>query len=126
MRGECTLEQSIFDGWGQHLHILPAGKLRDSSPHVLLSGRRFERVIAALRKRYVRIIIDSPPILTASESLVVCKAADAALLCTLRDHSRSSQIKQACERLSLAGVQVTGAVLNGTPTRSYVYQYGTY
>jgi succinoglycan biosynthesis transport protein ExoP len=126
LRGECTLDQSLSAGWGQNLHILPAGRLRGSSPHVLLSGHRFERVMAGLRKRYGRIVIDSPPVLTASESLVVCKAADAALLCTLRDHSRSPQIKQACSRLSMAGVQIAGAVLNGTPTRNYLYQYGTY
>jgi tyrosine-protein kinase Etk/Wzc len=72
------------------------------------------------------VIIDCPPVLAASESLVLAAMADATLVCVLRDVSRIDQIKKAYGRLLLSGAKPLGLVLNGVPTKSYAYHYGSY
>jgi tyrosine-protein kinase Etk/Wzc len=92
----------------------------------LLGNGAWQAVLAAIPSDYRYIIIDTPPVLAASESLVLAKAADASLVCAMRDVSRMDQVRKASERLQAAGSRVIGTVLNGVPTRQYAYRYGTY
>jgi capsular exopolysaccharide synthesis family protein len=125
LAGQCSLEQAIVTNWGKHVHLLPAGTLR-ASPHKLLGNGAREWLRSNLPNRYRYVIIDTPPVLAASEALVLAKAADACLLCTLRDVSRMGQVKKAQQRLEAAGSYPAGLVLNGLPTRTYAQRYGSY
>ncbi len=107
------------------IHLLPAGRLH-KSPHSLFGNGRLTSLIARLRDQYRYIVIDTPPILSASESLVAAKAADGTLICTLREASRTTQVRQTYQRLQSAGARVIGVVLSGVPTRTYAYKYGSY
>ena len=122
---ECTLDEAIETGWSKRLHILPAGKLV-ISPHKLLGNGELKALLDSVRSTYRYIIIDTPPILAASESLVIAKAADASLVCAMRDTSRVDRVRMAHERLVAAGSQPIGTVLNGVPVNRYAYRYGTY
>lgn len=125
LQKDCPLEEAIETGFSDRLHILTAGKLR-TSPHRLLGTGEFEAMLDKLKGTYRHIIIDTPPILPASESLVFARAADTAILCIRRDYSRIDQSQAAFNRMTAAGVDVAGAVLNGIPTREYAYHYGDY
>jgi len=125
LSGSCQVEEAIERGWNENVHILPAGMLQ-SNPHELFGNGAFEDLLNRVRTRYRRIIIDSPPILSASESLMMAKHADATLLCVMRDHSRLQQLERAHERLEGIGVWPVGAVLSGMPLRRYAYAYGAY
>ncbi len=122
---ECTVKEAIVTSWSNYVHLLPAGVLK-ASPHKLLGDGSLKALLAELRKTYRHIIIDTSPILSASESLVLAKAADAALLCAMRDVSRVDQVQKAYERLVNTGARPLGTVLNGVPTGRYAYLYGTY
>ena len=75
---------------------------------------------------YRYIVIDTPPILPASESLVLARAADVCLVCAMRDVSRIDRLRRSSERLVAAGAHPVGVVLNGVPTHEYAYHYGSY
>lgn len=122
---ECTLKDAIVTTWSNYVHILPAGVLK-ASPHKLLGDGSLKALLVELRKTYRHIIIDTSPILSASESLVLAKSADATLLCAMRDVSRVDQVQKAYERLVNTGARPLGTVLNGVPTGRYAYLYGTY
>jgi polysaccharide biosynthesis transport protein len=122
---ECSLEEAVVTNWTENLDILPAGVLH-KTPHELLGNAAFDPVLDQLRGAYGFIVIDTPPILPASESLVLAKAADAALLCAMRGRSRESQTRLAYERLAGAGARPIGAVLNAVPARRYATTYGKY
>jgi len=125
LRGACSVDQAVVRDWDEHVHILPAGELR-GSPHKLLGNGAFENLLNHLQGTYGRIIIDSPPILFASESLVMAKHADATLLCAMRRQSRMQRFKLAHERLTGIGVWPAGVVLSGVPQRRYSSDYGAY
>jgi capsular exopolysaccharide synthesis family protein len=112
-------------GWSESVHFLTAGHLR-GSPHRLLSGDLLEKLITEARQEYDYLIIDTPPVLAASEALLFARSADACLVCALRDKSRIEQLIQAYHRLDASGAQVAGSVLSGVPTREYANYYGEY
>jgi succinoglycan biosynthesis transport protein ExoP len=125
LQEDSTTDEAIVTSFSDRLHILPAGRLK-TNPHRLMGGDGFEALLTSLRPRYRHIIVDTPPVLPASESLVIARAADAAILCVRRDFSRLNQSQAAHARMTSAGVRVVGAVINGIPVRQYAYQYGTY
>ncbi len=125
LANRVPLEEAIETEFCSNLHLLTAGRL-GSSPHSLTGSGAFEAVIEKLRGMYDNIIVDTPPILPASESLLMAGAADAAVLCVRRDYSRVDQVSEAAKRLSSAGARVAGAVLNGVPMHHYAYRYGSY
>jgi capsular exopolysaccharide synthesis family protein len=111
--------------WNESIHILTSGHLK-GSPHRILSNGRFEKLIEEAREEYDYIVIDTPPVLPASEALLFAKCADAVLMCALRDKSRIEQLIQAYHRLDSSGANVVGSVLSGVPVKEYASYYGDY
>jgi capsular exopolysaccharide synthesis family protein len=122
---ECRLADAIVDTENPMLQFLPAGCLK-ISPHVLLREDAFRSLLEELRPRFRHIVIDLPPVLAASESRVLASAAEGTLVCTMRDVSRGSQFRLACDRLNAAGARLIGAVIAGLPSRVWAYKYGGY
>jgi polysaccharide biosynthesis transport protein len=125
LSGECSLEEAIVTSWSNHVHLLPAGKL-GVNPHKLLGNGAWKSLLAKIPACYRYIVIDTPPVLAASEALVLAKAADATLVCMMRDVSRMDQVRKTIERLAAAGNRPVGTVLNGVSTRHYASRYGSY
>jgi capsular exopolysaccharide synthesis family protein len=122
---KIPVEEAIETEVCSQLHLLTAGRLM-ASPHTLTGSGEFAALIEKLRGMYDNIIIDTPPILPASESLLMAGAADATVLCVRRDYSRVDQVNEAVKRLTTSGAKVAGAVLNGVPMQHYAYRYGSY
>lgn len=125
LHGKCSLSEAIKSSASGTIEVMPAGNLT-TSPHRVMGSEKFERLIQELRGTYAHIIIDTPPVLAASEALVMARVADVALLCVRRDFSRVRQVSEAFSRLQKAGVKTAGAVLGGIPAREYIYRYGSY
>jgi capsular exopolysaccharide synthesis family protein len=125
LNGDCELYEAIVTDWSENLHILPAGKL-GVNPHRLLANGTARDLFAILARQYRYVIVDTPPVLAAGESLILCEAADATLMCAMWDVTRADQVRRACKKLAMAGVQTTGTILNGVPASRYRYRYGKY
>jgi capsular exopolysaccharide synthesis family protein len=125
LKGDCSVEDAIVRNEKNYTDVLPAGKLR-TNPHRLLGNGAMTAFMEEVRSKYDHIIIDTPPILAASEALVLAKVADKSLMCAMKDSSRIDQVKKAHERLTVAGGQPIGIVLNGVPTSQYLRRYGAY
>ena len=121
----CSVEDAIVRNEKNYTDVLPSGRLR-TNPHRLLGDGELEAFLDAMRSEYDHIIIDTPPVLAASEALVLARMADRSLICAMKDSSRIDQIKKAHGRLVEAGGRPIGLVLNGVPTSHYLYRYGTY
>jgi capsular exopolysaccharide synthesis family protein len=125
LTGAATLDDALVTNWNDNFHVLCSGRAR-RSPHTLVGGGRLEAVLDDIRMRYCNVIIDTPPILSASESLLIARLADRTLFCTKRNSSRERQFRLAYERLLAAGVRPIGVVLNAVSSRQYEYTYGRY
>lgn len=125
LRKECPLASAIYSPGTGFVDVLPAGKLV-ANPYMLFSNEAVEALLSAIPDDYGHVIIDTPPLLAASETLVLAKAADACLMCAMRSTSHMDQVKKATERLLAVGGRLAGIVLCGVPTGQYIHRYGTY
>jgi polysaccharide biosynthesis transport protein len=119
-----SLRETVVPTPGGSLHFVPAGELK-SSPHEILECGQLIALLDGLSD-YRYVVIDTPPVLAASEAMIFASAAEATLVCTMRDFSRGPQFRLACQRLSTSGARLVGAVISGLPTRTWASKYGGY
>ena len=122
--GKLSLNEAIIPVPAtEHLFVLRAGSCA-GAPHHLAQPQRLQKLVEALRGDFKTIVIDTPPVLGASESLSLCRSADMTVVCARRGVSRVRQIKIATDKLENADVSIVGSVLSGVPARGYGYAYG--
>jgi capsular exopolysaccharide synthesis family protein len=72
-----------------------------------------QEIFEKLKEEYEFLIVDSHPVLAATDSLLLGQHVDAVLLSILRDVSRSPHVYTAAQRLATLNVRILGAVVNG-------------
>lgn len=122
---KVTLEDAIDSSMGDLIHVLPAGRL-DRSPHRLISHTSMREFMDEALTKYSYVVVDTAPVLSASESLAVAAAVDSTLLCVMRDVSRIDSVNRSMNRLEAAGANIAGTVFSGVSATQYAYRYGNY
>lgn len=92
------------------LQLLPAGT-SNVNPADLLTSRRMEAVIAALKPRAEFVLFDAPPIVSVSDAALLASNLDAALIVVNAGHTRREHAQRAKELLEKIHVRVLGAIL---------------
>jgi capsular exopolysaccharide synthesis family protein len=122
---EAERDAALVRDVAPNVDLLPAGHL-GANPHLLLRHGAMEALLADAKTKYRYVVVDCPPVLTASESLVIANASDGTLLCTRCDFSRASRVRAASERLADSGARLLGAVISAVPTRVWAQRSGGY
>jgi capsular exopolysaccharide synthesis family protein len=121
-----SLEESVHQVNHENLHLLTCGKHLNTASE-LLDSDTFTKLMIELRGKYQRIILDSPPVLGLSETLIMQRAADGVLLVIWSDFTAMSSVKSAMQALQVNGAKFAGFVLNrldfSTLTNRYKYFY---
>jgi len=129
LRNEAQLEDVIRPTRVPGVWLLPAGRWDISAIQALVNDELRED-FAKLREGFDFILIDSGPVLTDSDALLLGRYADGVLLSVLRDVSRVPYVFEACERIRSMNIPLLGAVVNGVGSRrygsSYYYSYRSY
>ena len=109
LAGEALLDHALIEMSGSRLWVLPAGTQRERALQ-LLESERLDGLIAELRSRFDRIVIDAPPTVPFTDAAVLASHADGTLLVVRARTTAKSLIWRAVE--SLSGSGVLGVVLN--------------
>lgn len=94
-----------------HIDFMPRGK-HPSDPESLLISEKFDTLLTGLKSQYDYIIIDSPPLLAASDAMVLAQHADKVLMVTRYDDSIEKQLIYAIKQMHESDIQVDGIILN--------------
>ena len=94
------------------LSIMAAGQW-DREVMQALARDGLEGVFERLREEFDFIVIDSHPVLAATDSLLIGQQADGVILSVLRDVSQTPRVYSASQKLAALGLRVLGAVVNG-------------
>ncbi|MGO9857650.1 MAG: polysaccharide biosynthesis tyrosine autokinase [Acidimicrobiales bacterium] len=95
----------------ESLVVMPVGPL-PPNPSELLTSPRFGEVIGRLRDSGVTVVIDSPPVLEASDGMVVAAVSSATVLVTSVRTGSRRRLRRALTLLERAGTPYVGVVLN--------------
>jgi polysaccharide biosynthesis transport protein len=98
-----TLEGLSFMGAGQWDREVLHALARDG----------VEGIFEKLQDEFDFIVIDSHPVLAATDSLLIGQRVDAVILSVLREVSQMPRVFAASQRLTTLGIRVLGAVVNG-------------
>jgi len=107
---EPPLQPTEVDG----LRLLASGPL-PARPPDLLGSRRMDRVIEKLLGEADLVILDAPPIMAATDALVLSTKVDGVLLVASAGTTKREQAQRAVERLNKVNARLVGAVLTNVP-----------
>lgn len=119
----------VVQPWGNdELSVLPSGKI-PPNPSELVGSTEMEKLVHELRAHFDYVIIDSPPVMAATDAILVSKVSDGVILVVSCGKSRKPEVDQCIHRLETADVQIRGLVVNRHPNNgleSYIYggRYG--
>ena len=120
-----TLEDCILHMDEANIDVLTAG-LIPPNPLELLSSQKFADLVRNLSETYDRIIIDSPPTLLVSDSLIMSKIAQAVLYVIRSDTTAHNTARTGVNRLLAAKAPLIGVILNKVNMKKASRHYGTY
>ena len=110
--GEVEAAEAVQNTAQDGLAIMAAGQW-DREVMQALARDGLEGIFDKLREEFDFIIVDSHPVLSATDSLLLGQHVDAAILAVLRDVSRTPRVYSASQKLASLGIRVLGAVVNG-------------
>jgi capsular exopolysaccharide synthesis family protein len=114
--GTVTAEEAITV-WANGLHVLPSGAI-PPNPGQLLGSATMSELLGSLRSKYDFIVMDSPPLLPATDALALAHIADGAIVVTRYKSTRRAQLAATVESLEAVNARVLGIVLNLVHERS--------
>ena len=113
-----------------NIDFMPRGQ-HPRNPASLLANGSFNHLMAELNLYYDYIMIDSPPVLAASDAMILAQHADKVLMVTRYDDSIEGQLVYAVNQMSKANIKVDGIILNDVQqgimskySYHYSYAYG--
>lgn len=125
----CVNETPLDDVIQKDVHpncdILTTGG-RAKNPTQILSSKNFERMVAELRKRYDRIVFDTPPLAAVSDALIILPLVDGILFTIKFNKVKRSAARHNARRLLESNIPVFGAVLNNLSLSVSGYYYAQY
>lgn len=107
------------------LFLVPSGPI-PPNPSDLLSSDRFDRLIERIKADVDLVIIDSPPILSASDALAISRHTDGAILVCHSNKTRIEAVRQAAHSIHQGGIRLIGVVLNRQKGQTGATYYGEY
>jgi capsular exopolysaccharide synthesis family protein len=124
---DVPVEEAIKATSVPNLYFLPSGRLPRTSLGVL-DPQRIGELISSLKTKYDVVLIDTPPLVGISDSSIIAKETDGAILVVqYRKYPRDMLIK-AKQMIETLGVTTVGVVLNNINVMrdDYYYYYHSY
>jgi len=110
-----------------NLTVLTTGPV-PPSPADLLSSHRMREGLLELRRRFKFIVIDSPPIMAATDAVILSALTDGVLLVVRSGNTPKEAFTRARDLLSAVKCRLLGVVLNAVDSSApdYYYSYRYY
>lgn len=126
LTGTADIDKAIVP-WPKlpQLHVLPAGP-HPPHPAELLSSQAMRDLLEKLKERYDHILIDTPPVLSVTDAVLLSVQVDSVLLVLRSGRTTKMALRRACDLLFQVSARLTGVIVNGVDLRSPDYYYYYY
>jgi succinoglycan biosynthesis transport protein ExoP len=121
LRGEKSLPEVIQTTSVEGLSVVCAGK--GDSRAVQKISQRIHDILEEAKSDFAFVLVDSAPVLSVAEPLLIGQHVDGVILSTLRGLSRIPLAAAAQHRIAALGIPSLGAVVSGTREELYSFGY---
>lgn len=113
-----------------NLYVVPTGPLPPNPPE-FITRKSFEELLKRLKEKYNWIILDSPPVLSVTDPILLSVLADMTIVVIRYNEIDRKLIKQCINSLKRSGANVIGTIINDVDferdtTYSYYHYYYYY
>jgi capsular exopolysaccharide synthesis family protein len=102
------------------LYILPSGPI-PPNPAELLGSQQMRQLMAVLESNFTHVIIDSPPIVSFTDGVLIATLTDGVLLVVEAGRTSRNLVRRARQLLTDVGAKIFGVVLNNLDVKSRAY-----
>ena len=112
---------------GTKMHLLTSGPI-PPNPAELIGSDQMATLLKRLQKHYSHVVIDSPPITSFTDGVLIASMVDGVILVVHSGKSSRQVVKRAKQLLQDVGARLLGVVLNNVNLRSQdnYHYYQTY
>ena len=104
------------------LSVLTSGPI-PPNPAELLGSDQMRKLLAALQANYTHVVIDSPPVSSFTDGVLISTMVDGVLLVVHGGKSSRHIVRRSKQLLNDVGAKVFGVVLNNVNLQSHDYYY---
>ena len=104
------------------LNVLTAGPI-PPNPAELLGSDQMRRLVTMLQSQFTHVVIDSPPISSFTDGVLISSLVDGVLLVVHGGKSSRQVVKRSRQLLQDVGAKIFGVVLNNVNLQSHDYYY---
>ena len=104
------------------LDVMSSGPI-PPNPAELLGSDQMRRLMTALQARYTHVIVDSPPISSFTDGVLISTMVDGVLMVVHGGKSSRHIVRRSKQLLNDVGAKVLGVVLNNVNLQSHDYYY---
>ncbi|MFC1830820.1 polysaccharide biosynthesis tyrosine autokinase [Thermodesulfobacteriota bacterium] len=118
-----NIESKILETEEKNLSLLPSGSI-PPNPSELIGSSRTSYLIEFLKSKFDVVIIDSPPIIPASDAILLSLHVDGVVFVVQVGTTSHVLTKKACQQLENANAPILGVILNKANVKnSQYYKY---
>jgi succinoglycan biosynthesis transport protein ExoP len=125
LSGNADLESTIQKSKVPNLFHVPSGPI-PPNPSELLGSALFKKMIERLGSRFSYMIIDSPPLLAFSDSVIISTNVDGVIMVVIGGKTPRETLKRSKEVLLQVDARILGVVINRVKMGGSGYGYGSY
>ncbi len=121
---ENSFDECVIESKTPGLFLLPSGPI-PPNPSEMLGSRAFAQLIDECREEFDLILLDSPPIMSVTDALILARLADGVVIVINSQRTSRATIGKAVKSLQQIEARILGVVLNRVKTQkgeSYYYQ----
>jgi polysaccharide biosynthesis transport protein len=122
---EADVSKLIDKNAVSNVNVLTSGPI-PPNPAELLGSEQMRKLIRACEARFTHVVIDSPPVASFTDSVLLSSMVDSVLLVVHGGKSSRGIVRRARQLLHDVGAKICGVVLNNVNVRKhsdYYYQY---
>jgi capsular exopolysaccharide synthesis family protein len=109
--GDLDLDDNVYETAVPNLDVIPAQPVAEDDAYEGHLSQRCASLLKKLRQFYSYVIIDTPPVLAASQACTFAKNSDGVLVLARLEKTPREVVKRAIEELTHSGASVVGCVL---------------
>jgi capsular exopolysaccharide synthesis family protein len=119
---EAAMLELVLKDQATGLHVLTSGPI-PPNPAELLGSEQMRRLIAILQAHFNHVVVDSPPVSSFTDGVLISTMVDGVLLVVHGGRSSRHIVSRSRQLLHDVGAKIFGVVLNNVSLQSHDYYY---